>query len=222
MNASPEKRSLILTRFLLFSFFPLFPAEDMEKKRLFHTFRRPLPREFPQSASRAGFSPDRTVFFKDRKRRDFALSAASIVAEHLIRPFGPPSGAFRPGLKGKACALGPKGRESGREETWRRSADGPRARTCDAGQRACFPGAAAPLKGKAELVSADLTSDRTLPATSKVATLHRRDCSLSVELSTNDISATGGHLCFVHRRLSKIRPAGVEGPPRTPPDADVA
>ena len=56
------------------------------------------------------------------------------------------------------------------------------------------------------LVSADLTSDRALSATSKVATLHRRGCSLSVDLSTNEISATGGHLCFVHRRLSEVRP----------------
>ena len=72
------------------------------------------------------------------------------------------------------------------------------------------------------LVSADLTSDRTLSATSKVATLHRRDCSLSVELSTNEISATGGHLCFVHRRLSEVRPAGEGRPSPIPPAADAS
>ena len=115
--------------------------------------------------------------------------AVSIGAEHLIRRFAPPSGAFRPGLaenmpkgmfsgrcgppqgegmrarpegtrkrqrrnmekkrgrasgpdvrcRGKAYALGPKGRESGGEETWRRSADGPCARTCDAGGRQPHP-----------------------------------------------------------------------------------
>ena len=58
---------------------------------------------------------------------------------------------------------------------------------------------ASPLHGDL-LVSADLTSDRTLSATSKVATLHRSDCSLSVDLSTNEISATGGHRRFVLRQ----------------------
>ena len=32
------------------------------------------------------------------------------------------------------------------------------------------------------------------------------DCSLSVDLSTNDIPAAGGHSCFVHRRLSAVHP----------------
>ena len=64
---------------------------------------------------------------------------------------------------------------------------------------------ASPLHGDL-LVSADLTADEKLSATSKVATLHRSDCSLSVDLSTNEISATGGHLCFVHRRSSAVRP----------------
>jgi hypothetical protein len=49
-------------------------------------------------------------------------------------------------------------------------------------------------------------ADLILAATSKVATLHRRACSLSVDLSPDMISATGGCQGFVHWRKSAVRP----------------
>ena len=122
---------------------------------------------------------------KTRVRRGF---------RRLPRPQGArntSSGAAAP-LKGKAYALGPKGRESGGQETWRRSADGPCARTCDAGGRhtrsarrdekaaekkhgeeartGLAPGRAMQGEGGDEV---DHQAKSHLTATSKAAALHR-------------------------------------------------